>query len=317
MLITYGVNFKMTTQNQKQVKRRNLTSPKTHGTIFSFSFTLPNISTEYVSKEAFERAEHGLKIIPEENIGTMEIMKSIRNHLHGTFPLIREFYGRYDRKTQRYMGVFSTASGQEIAKLRSMLEQFENLKCQFGRRIKGRISTKDKLLSSEKLFMQFVNFNKSTILDIDSLNIVSIDGNRFTSDWNKTFAHWTMFERKAAEEEKVDAQIGIIRSTAANNFLDNIQTRLKKHNTKTNIVSKNKAALHNNTNFKYGEISLDALIDVKSISDVEKLREIASMEVVLANEVNWNTFMKKSQNKKLAAKRLQQLGVGVAASVAA
>lgn len=100
MLITYGVNFKMTTQNQKQVKRRNLTSPKTHGTIFSFSFTLPNISTEYVSKEAFERAEHGLKIIPEENIGTMEIMKSIRNHLHGTFPLIREFYGRYDRKTQ-------------------------------------------------------------------------------------------------------------------------------------------------------------------------------------------------------------------------
>jgi hypothetical protein len=162
--------------------------------------------------------------------------------------------------------------------------------------------------------MQFVNFNKSTILDIDSLNIVSIDGNRFTSDWNKTFAHWTMFERKA-EEEKVDAQIGILRSTAANNFLDNIQTRLKKHNTKTNIVSKNKAAFHNNTNFKYGEISLDALIDVKSISDVEKLREIANMEVVLANEINWNTFMKKSQNKKLAAKRLQQLGVSVNVAV--
>lgn len=164
--------------------------------------------------------------------------------------------------------------------------------------------------------MQFVNFNKSTILDIDSLNIVPIDGNRFTSGWNKTFAHWTMFERKA-EEEKVDAQIGILRSTAANNFLDNIQTRLKKHNTKTNIVSKNKATLHNNTSFKYGEIALDALIDVESIFDVEKLREIANMEVVLANEVNWNTFMKKSQNKKLAAKRLQQLGVGVAASVAA
>lgn len=81
MLITYGVNFKMTTQNQKQVKHRNLTSPKTHGTIFSFSFTLPNISTEYVSKEAFERAEHGLKIIPEENIGTMEIMKLNKNSL--------------------------------------------------------------------------------------------------------------------------------------------------------------------------------------------------------------------------------------------
>ena len=110
----------MTTQIQKQVKRRNLTSPKTHGTIFSFSFTLPDSSTEYVNKEAFARS--GLKIIPEENIGTMEIMKSIRNHLHGTFPLIREFYGRYDRKTQRYMGVFSTASGQKIAKLRSMLE---------------------------------------------------------------------------------------------------------------------------------------------------------------------------------------------------
>ena len=315
MLTTYGVNFKMTTQDQ--AKRRNLTSPKTHGTIFSFSFTLPDKpdgSTKYVSKEAFEKS--GVKVVPEENIGTMEIMKSIRNHLHGTFPLIKEFYGRYDRKTQRYMGVFSTASGQEISKLRSMLEQFENLKCQFGRRVKGRISTKDKLLSSEKLFMQFVNFNKSTILDINSLNIVSIDGNRFTIGWNKTFAHWTMFERKA-EEEKVDAQIGIIRSTAANNFLDNIQTRLKKNNTKTNIVSKNKAALHNNTSFKYGEIALDALIDVKSIFDVEKLREIASMEVVLANEINWNTFMKKSQNKKLAAKRLQQLGVSVAASVAA
>ena len=114
----------MTTQIQKQVKRRNLTSPKTHGTIFSFSFTLPDSSVEcnYVSKEAFER--NGVKIVPEENIGTMEIMKSIRNHLHGTFPLIKEFYGRYDRKTQRYMGVFSTASGQEISKLRSMLEQF-------------------------------------------------------------------------------------------------------------------------------------------------------------------------------------------------
>ena len=149
------MNLKMTTQIQKQVKRRNLTSPKTHGTIFSFSFTLPDSSVEcnYVSKEAFER--NGVKIVPEENIGTMEIMKSIRNHLHGTFPLIKEFYGRYDRKTQRYMGVFSTASGQEISKLRSMLEQFENLKCQFGRRVKGRISTKDKLLSSEKLFMQF------------------------------------------------------------------------------------------------------------------------------------------------------------------
>ena len=88
MLTTYGVNFKMTTQNQiqKQVKRRNLTSPKTHGTIFSFSFTLPGKSdgsTErsYVSKEAFERAEHGLKIIPEENIGTMEIMKLNKNSL--------------------------------------------------------------------------------------------------------------------------------------------------------------------------------------------------------------------------------------------
>lgn len=134
MLTTLWSELKMSTQNQKQVKRRNLTSPKTHGTIFSFSFTLPDKpdgSTEYVSKEAFEKAERGLKIVPEENIGTMEIMKSIRNHLHGTFPLIKEFYGRYDRKTQRYMGVFSTASGQEISKLRSMLEQFENLKCQF------------------------------------------------------------------------------------------------------------------------------------------------------------------------------------------
>ena len=152
----------MSTQNQiqKQVKRRNLTSSKTHGTIFSFSFTLPDSSTEYVSKEAFEKAERGLKIVPEENIGTMEIMKSIRNHLHGTFPLIKEFYGRYERKTQRYIGVFSTASGQEVSKLRSMLEQFENLKCQFGRRVKGRLNTKDKLLSSEKLFMKFVDFKK-------------------------------------------------------------------------------------------------------------------------------------------------------------
>lgn len=237
MLITSWSELKMS--GQKQVKRRNLTSPKTHGTIFSFSFTLPNSSTErsYVSKEAFEK--NGVKVIPEENIGTMEIMKSIRNHLHGTFPLIKEFYGRYDKKTQRYIGVFSTASGQEISKLRSMLEQFENLKCQFGRRVKGRLSTKDKLLSSEKLFMQFVNFNKSTILDIDSLNIVSIDGNRFTSDWNKTFAHWTMFERKA-EEEKVDAQIGILRSTAANNFLDNIQTRLKNTTLKQILFLKTK-----------------------------------------------------------------------------
>ena len=315
MLTTYGVNFKMTTQNQIQ---KQVTSPKTHGTIFSFSFTLPDKSdgsTErsYVSKEAFEKS--GVKVVPEENIGTMEIMKSIHNHLHGTFPLIKEFYGRYDRKTQRYIGVFSTASGQEIAKLRSMLEQFENLKCQFGRRVKGRLNTKDKLLSSEKLFMKFVDFKKSTISNIDSLNIVSIAGNRFTSDWNKTVAHWTMFERKVEEAmaAKADAQIGIIRPTAANNFLDNIQTRLKKHNTKTNIISKkfNKSALHNNTSFKYGEIALDALINIESIFDVEKLREIANMEVVLANEINWNTFMKKSQNKKLAAKRLQQLGVSV------
>jgi hypothetical protein len=96
MLITSWSELKMS--GQKQVKRRNLTSPKTHGTIFSFSFTLPNSSTErsYVSKEAFEKS--GVKVIPEENIGTMEIMKSIRNHLHGTFPLIKEFYGRYDKK---------------------------------------------------------------------------------------------------------------------------------------------------------------------------------------------------------------------------
>lgn len=53
MLITSWSELKMS--GQKQVKRRNLTSPKTHGTIFSFSFTLPNSSTErsYVSKEAF------------------------------------------------------------------------------------------------------------------------------------------------------------------------------------------------------------------------------------------------------------------------